>query len=92
MCAKRIARILPPQSLGEVLLSYAYESLNNKDVDFSALRPFRSPHHTSTRSSIFGGGSSGAKIGEVALKAPEDYSDDPRALLPQAASPAMKPQ
>lgn len=67
MCAKRIARILPPQSLGEVLLSCAYESLNNKDVDFSALRPFRSPHHTSTRSSIFGGGSSGAKIGEVAL-------------------------
>ena len=35
----------------------------------------------------------GEKIGEVALKAPEDYSDDPSALLPQAAaSPAMKPQ
>ena len=67
MCAKRIAKILPPQSLEEIMLASAYESLNNKNSDFSALRPFRSPHHTSTRSSIFGGGSSSAKIGEVAL-------------------------
>lgn len=67
MCAKRIAQILPPQSVSEILLSCAYESLNNKNVDFSALRAFRSPHHTSTRSSIFGGGSLGARIGEVAL-------------------------
>ena len=67
MCAKRIAKILPPQSLNEVMLASAYQSLNNKDSDFSALRPFRSPHHTSTRSSIFGGGSNSAKIGEVAL-------------------------
>jgi len=68
MCAKRLRYILPPQSLDEILLSTAYESLNNKDVDFSVLRPFRSPHHTSTRSSIFGGGSANsAKIGEVAL-------------------------
>ena len=27
----------------------------------------------------------GEKIGEAAIKAPEDYSDDPRTLLPQAA-------
>ena len=67
MCAKRIAKILPPQSLEEIMLTSAYESLNNKNSDFSALRPFRSPHHTSTRSSIFGGGSGTAKIGEVAL-------------------------
>lgn len=67
MCAKRIRYILPPQSLKEVMLASAYESLNSKDVDFSALRPFRSPHHTSTRSSIFGGGSNAAKVGEIAL-------------------------
>lgn len=67
MCAKRISRILPPQNLREILLSAAYESLNNKAVDFSALRPFRSPHHTSTRSSIFGGGSNVARVGEIAL-------------------------
>ncbi|PSM52150.1 magnesium chelatase-related protein [Campylobacter blaseri] len=63
MCAKRIRYILPPQSTKDILLTTAYESLNYKDIDFSPLRPFRSPHHTATRSSIFGG----SKIGEVAL-------------------------
>lgn len=67
MCAKRLRYILPPQSIDEVMLSAAYESLDNKDADFSALRPFRSPHHTSTRGSIFGGGSNLARVGEVAL-------------------------
>lgn len=67
MCAKRLRYILPPQSLDEILLSCAYSSLNNEDVEFSALRPFRNPHHSSTRSSIFGGGSNKAMIGEVAL-------------------------
>lgn len=67
MSAKRIRYILPPQSLEEILLASAYQSLNSKDAPFSSLRAFRSPHHTSTRSSIFGGGSGTAKIGEVAL-------------------------
>lgn len=67
MCAKRLVYILPPQSQKEIMLNTAYESLNNKDVDFCSIRPFRNPHHTSTRSSIFGGGSYSAKIGEVAL-------------------------
>ncbi|AII15401.1 Mg chelatase-related protein [Campylobacter iguaniorum] len=67
MSAKRLAYILPPQSLDEILLASAYESLNSNDADFSALRAFRSPHHTSTRSSIFGGGSARAKIGELGL-------------------------
>ncbi|MCR4941757.1 MAG: YifB family Mg chelatase-like AAA ATPase [Campylobacter sp.] len=67
MCAKRLVYILPPQNLSEVLNSAAYRSLNLQDSHFSALRPFRSPHHTSTKSSIFGGGSSVARIGEVAL-------------------------
>lgn len=67
MCAKRLRYVLPPQNLDEILLASAYKSLNSSNSDFSALRAFRSPHHTSTRSSIFGGGSSSAKIGEVAL-------------------------
>lgn len=67
MCAKRLRYILPPQNLDEILLNCAYSSLNNENVEFSALRPFRNPHHSSTRSSIFGGGSNKAKIGEVAL-------------------------
>ncbi len=67
MCAKRLTYILPPQSLDEILLATAYQSLNATIADFSALRAFRSPHHTSTRSAIFGGGTGTAKIGEVAL-------------------------
>lgn len=67
MCAKRLVYIMPPQSLNEVLLASAYQSLNSKDSEFSSIRAFRNPHHTSTRASIFGGGTKGAKIGEVAL-------------------------
>lgn len=67
MCAKRLVYILPPQSLEEVLLNSAYNSLNAKNTDFSSTRAFRNPHHTSTRASIFGGGTKSAKIGEVAL-------------------------
>ena len=67
MCAKRLVYIMPPQSLNEVLSANAYQSLNSKDTEFSSIRAFRSPHHTSTRASIFGGGTKGAKIGEVAL-------------------------
>ncbi len=67
MCAKRLVYIMPPQSLNEVLQASAYQSLNAKDSEFSSIRAFRNPHHTSTRASIFGGGTKGAKIGEVAL-------------------------
>lgn len=67
MSAKRLRYILPPMSVKEVLESAAYRSLNGDDSDFEALRPFRSPHHTSSRPSIFGGGSAQAKVGEVAL-------------------------
>ncbi|WP_169764025.1 YifB family Mg chelatase-like AAA ATPase [Campylobacter mucosalis] len=67
MCAKRLVYILPPQSLNEVLNAAAYRSLNMQDSEFSAVRAFRSPHHTSTKSSIFGGGSNIARIGEIAL-------------------------
>jgi len=67
MCAKRLVYIMAPQSLEEVLKSAAYRSLNLQDSEFTSIRAFRSPHHTSTKSSIFGGGSNVAKIGEIAL-------------------------
>lgn len=67
MSAKRLRYILPPLSVDEVLQTTAHRSLAGYDADFEALRPFRSPHHTSSRPSIFGGGSAQAKIGEVAL-------------------------
>lgn len=67
MCAKRLVYIMPPQSLDEILSASAYKSLNSKDCEFSSVRAFRNPHHTSTKASIFGGGTKSAKIGEVAL-------------------------
>ncbi len=67
MCAKRIRYILPPMSLEEILSSAKLDSLSGKEPDFKPIRPFRSPHHTSSRSSIFGGGSKRAMIGEIAL-------------------------
>jgi magnesium chelatase family protein len=41
--------------------------LDGKEPSFTPTRPFRSPHHTGTSSSIFGGGSHKAQIGEVGL-------------------------
>lgn len=67
MSIKRLRYILPPQSIEEILASYAYYSLHEPNAPFNAIRPFRSPHHTSSRPSIFGGGSAQSKAGEVAL-------------------------
>ena len=67
MIAKRIRYILPPLSKEEILTIAKYQFLDSKEPDFKPLRPFRSPHHSATSASIFGGGSFGARIGEVAL-------------------------
>ncbi|MDR0666985.1 MAG: ATP-binding protein, partial [Campylobacteraceae bacterium] len=68
MSIKRLLYIMPPLEVGEILQNAANRSLGGENTVFSRLRPFRSPHHTSSRPSIFGGGSAfGAKIGEVAL-------------------------
>lgn len=56
MIAKRLQYILPPMSLEEILEKAKLLALDFKDVDFSPIRAFRSPHHSSTKSSIFGGG------------------------------------
>ncbi len=67
MCAKRLRYIMPPMSLDEILYKAKLEALSLKEPDFTPLRAFRSPHHTATKASIFGGGSKQAKIGEIAL-------------------------
>ena len=67
MSIKRLRYILPPQSIEEILTSHAYYSLHEPDAPLQAIRPFRSPHHTSSRPSVFGGGSAQSKAGEVAL-------------------------
>jgi magnesium chelatase family protein len=67
MIAKRIAHILPPLSEAEILSIAKHQFLDGTTPTFRARRPMRSPHHTATSASIFGGGSIQAKIGEVAL-------------------------
>ncbi|MCK9371998.1 MAG: YifB family Mg chelatase-like AAA ATPase [Sulfuricurvum sp.] len=67
MIAKRLRHILPPLQNDEILNCAKLEILEGKDPTFSPLRPFRSPHHSSTGASIFGGGAHKAQIGEVGL-------------------------
>ena len=67
MCAKRIRYILPPMKLEEILESAKLDSLSAKEPSFRPIRAMRSPHHSASRASIFGGGSKNAQIGEVAL-------------------------
>lgn len=67
MISSRMRYILPPMSLEEILEKEKLNSLEGKEVDFKPLRNFRAPHYSSTRAAIFGGGSSNAKIGEIAL-------------------------
>ncbi len=68
MIAKRLRDILPPLAEEEMLSIAKHQFLDGQIPTFQALRPMRSPHHTATSASIFGGGSGQvAKIGEVAL-------------------------
>jgi len=67
MIAKRIRDILPPLYEEEMLSIAKHEFLDGTIPSFCAKRPMRAPHHTATSASIFGGGSTQAKIGEVAL-------------------------
>jgi len=67
MIAKRLHYILPPVTSDQLLDIAKLDSLEGVEPHFSPLRPFRSPHHTSTPASVFGGGSHKAQIGEIGL-------------------------
>ena len=67
MISKRLRDILPPMTTKEILDTAALQALDFKEVEFKPKRPYRSPHHSSTTASIFGGGSKKAIIGEVGL-------------------------
>ncbi|HIP41737.1 MAG TPA: ATP-binding protein [Campylobacterales bacterium] len=67
MIAKRLKDILPPLLEEEILSVAKHQFLDGVTPNFLAKRPMRSPHHTATSASIFGGGSYKARIGEVAL-------------------------
>ncbi|MBD3790489.1 MAG: ATP-binding protein, partial [Campylobacterales bacterium] len=56
MIAKRLRDILPPLVESEILSIAKHQFLDGLMPTFSALRPIRSPHHTATSASVFGGG------------------------------------
>lgn len=67
MLAKALPSILPPLSHKEVLEITHIHSLASKDYDKLILeRPFRSPHHSASHTSIVGGGQN-PKPGEISL-------------------------
>jgi len=67
MIAKRLRYILPPMSADEILDIAKLDALDLKEPLFKPHRNIRSPHHTSTLASVFGGGSHKAMIGAVGL-------------------------
>ncbi len=67
MIINRLRYILPPMSIEEILEVEKLNLLDGKDALFKPIRPFRSPHFSATKAAIFGGGSRGAKIGEIAF-------------------------
>ncbi|MCX6077605.1 MAG: ATP-binding protein [Campylobacterales bacterium] len=67
MIAKRVRYILPPMHIDEILDVAKLDVLDAKEPLFTPHRNIRSPHHTSTLASVFGGGSHRAMIGEVGL-------------------------
>ncbi len=67
MIAKRLRYILPPLTQSELLDIAKLQSLEGKEPKFEPLRPYRSPHHSSTLASVFGGGTHRAEIGEIGL-------------------------
>lgn len=69
MIAKRIRTILPDiqkDEMIEVSKIYSISGLIDENIGIINKRPFRSPHHTSTRQALIGGGYD-AKPGEVVL-------------------------
>jgi len=67
MIAKRLKYILPPMRSEDILDVAKLQALEAKEPDFKPRRNMRSPHHSSTLASVFGGGSHKAQIGEVGL-------------------------
>jgi magnesium chelatase family protein len=67
MIVNRMKHILPPISLEDILEVEKLRSIEGYEVTFKPQRPHRFPHYSATKSAIFGGGSKGAKIGEIAF-------------------------
>lgn len=67
MLAKALPSILPPMTVQEMLEVTHIHSLHRKDYEqLQSKRPFRSPHHSASETSIVGGGKQ-PKPGEISL-------------------------
>jgi magnesium chelatase family protein len=68
MLAERLPSIMPPLSIDKALERASVYSVANKPLDLTQLkiRPFRSPHHSSSSVALVGGGST-PKPGEISL-------------------------
>jgi magnesium chelatase family protein len=68
MLAERLPSIMPPLSIDKALQRAAIYSVAGKALNSSQMlvRPFRSPHHSSSSVALVGGGSS-PKPGEISL-------------------------
>jgi magnesium chelatase family protein len=69
MLARRMPTILPPMTMEEALQTTKVYSVAGKlrsSASLVTVRPFRSPHHTSSNIALIGGGNS-PKPGEVSL-------------------------
>ena len=67
MLARRITGIMPDLSMNESIeVTKIYSLLKNYNDGLITERPFRSPHHTITRSSLIGGGNI-PRPGEISL-------------------------
>lgn len=69
MMANRLPTILPPLSYMESLTLTKIYSIAGLTIggDLVCKRPFRSPHHSTTRAGLVGGGSRYIKPGEISL-------------------------
>lgn len=68
MIAKRMRYILPPISFSEMCECASINALNNAQNAYTALRPFRNPHQSSSNASILGSViQNDAKPGEISL-------------------------
>ena len=67
MLAKALVSVLPPMNRTEILETTHIHSLRGKDYQtIVTVRPFRSPHHSASETSIIGGGQK-PRPGEISL-------------------------
>ncbi|KAA0444696.1 MAG: YifB family Mg chelatase-like AAA ATPase [Candidatus Thioglobus sp.] len=96
MLAERLPSIMPPLSINKALERAAVYSVADKVLDLSQLkiRPFRSPHHSSSAVALVGGGSP-PKPGEISLAHEgvlflDELPEFPRSVLEVLRQPLEK--